>query len=74
MIITCTFPSAPYRTVMYDGNNNNNDNIPNRAKREAELMERGTPASEAALRADKELTEKEESQQQELTATLAAEK
>lgn len=46
----------------------------NRAKREAELMERGTPASEAALRVDKELAEKEESQQQELVTSLAAEK
>lgn len=54
--------------------NGNNDNALYRAKREAELMERGTPASEAALRADTELTEKEESQQQELTGRLAAEK
>eukprot|EP00752_Nemacystus_decipiens_P010330 g9202.t1 len=45
-----------------------------RAKREMELIERGTPASEAALKADKEMTEKEESQQQELTARLAVEK
>lgn len=46
----------------------------NRAKREAELVEKGASASEAALKADKELAEKEESQQKELIARLAAEK
>lgn len=46
----------------------------NRAKREAELVQRGASASEAALKADKELAEKEESQHEELIARLAADK
>ena len=45
-----------------------------RAKREAELVEDGASSSEAAIKADKELAAKEESQQEELAATLASEK
>ena len=45
-----------------------------RAKREAELVEKGASASEAAIKADKELAAKEESQQQELAVSLAAQK
>ncbi len=45
-----------------------------RAKREAELMENGASMSEAAIKADKEFAAKEESHQQELDASLAAEK
>ncbi|CAN0512813.1 unnamed protein product, partial [Ectocarpus sp. 12 AP-2014] len=45
-----------------------------RAKREAELVEDGASWCEAAIKADKELAAKEESQQKELAATLASEK
>lgn len=45
-----------------------------RAKREAELVEDGASWSEAAIKADKELAAKEESQQKELAAILASEK
>jgi len=37
-------------------------------------VEKGASTSEAAMKADKELAAKEESQQQELAARLAAEK
>ncbi|CAB1110287.1 unnamed protein product [Ectocarpus sp. CCAP 1310/34] len=45
-----------------------------RAKREAELVEDGASWSEVAIKADKELAAKEESQQEDLAATLASEK
>ncbi|CAM9390922.1 unnamed protein product, partial [Pylaiella littoralis] len=45
-----------------------------RATREAELVEKGASATEAAIEADKELASKGESQQQELVVRLAAEK
>lgn len=45
-----------------------------RAKREGELVAKGASASEAAMKADKELTANEDSQQEKLAATLATEK
>ncbi|CAM9214612.1 unnamed protein product, partial [Scytosiphon promiscuus] len=45
-----------------------------RAKREGELVAQGTSASEAAMKADKELAANEDSQQEKLAARLAAEK
>lgn len=45
-----------------------------RAKREAELVAKGASASEAVIKADKELAASEESQQEKLVASLATEK